>query len=498
MTEKIVAKDKEHLKKLIKVAMKKNTFACDLNFIDVSNITDMSDLFSYSKFNGDISKWDVSNVTNMRSMFCKSAFNGDISKWNVSNVVYMDRMFCASLFDKDISKWNVSNVVSMNSMFSCSIFNKNISKWDVSKVTDMRNMFERSYFSGDISRWDVSNVVDMSNMFWHSLFFNGDLSKWKVSMNTDVSEMFTGSRYSRSGKADAFLSNIYKNVIDKAKNASGVVMAKDREHLKTLIDASISLYGADCDLNFIDVSKVKDMKRLFNESRAKFNGDISKWDVSHVTNMSEMFAGSEFNGDISKWNVSNVIDMSYMFCHSCFNGDVSNWNVSNVIDMGYMFSRSRFNGDLNNWKINASCLLRHFFDKSQSPKKKKWLNLVYQTRMDCARKKSNTIVAKNRDHLSALIETAIALYGEKCDLNFIDVSKVTDMNRLFYSGYTRFDGNISEWNVSKVKNMKLMFSNCVFMGNLSKWKVSKNTDMTDMFKYSLMEKKGKLPKWFKK
>lgn len=474
MTEKIVAKDKEHLKKLIKDAMKKNSFACDLNFIDVSNITDMSDLFSYSKFNGDISKWNVSNVTNMRSMFCKSAFNGDISKWNVSNVVYMDSMFCASLFDKDISKWNVSNVVSMNSMFSCSIFNKNISKWDVSKVTNMRDMFERSYFSGDISRWDVSNVLDMSNMFWHSHFFNGDLSKWKVSVNTDVSEMFTGSRYSRSGKADAFLSSIYKNVIDKAKNASGVVMAKDREHLKTLIDASISLYGADCDLNFIDVSKVKDMKRLFNESRAKFNGDISKWDVSHVTNMSEMFAGSEFNGDVSNWNVSNVIDMTYMFCHS------------------------RFNGDLNDWKINASCLLRHIFDKSQSSKKKKWLDFVYQKRMDAARKKSNTVVAKNRNHLSALIETAIALYGEKCDLNFIDVSKVTDMNSLFYSGYTRFDGNISEWNVSKVKNMKLMFSNCVFMGNLSKWKVSKNSDMTDMFKYSLMEKKGKLPKWFKK
>ena len=54
MTEKIVAKDTEHLKKLIKDAMRKNTFACDLNFIDVSNITDMRGLFSYSKFNGCI------------------------------------------------------------------------------------------------------------------------------------------------------------------------------------------------------------------------------------------------------------------------------------------------------------------------------------------------------------------------------------------------------------------------------------------------------------
>ena len=46
------------------------------------------------------------------------------------------------------------------------------------------------------------------------------------------------------------------------------------------------------------------MSALFESSR--FNGDISKWDVSNVRNMNEMFCDSEFNGDISKWNVSNV------------------------------------------------------------------------------------------------------------------------------------------------------------------------------------------------
>lgn len=472
MTEKIVAKDTEHLKKLIKDAMKKNTFACDLNFIDVSNITDMRGLFSYSKFNGDISKWDVSNVVTMSGMFESSCFNGDISKWNVSNVISMSSMFAHSKFDGNISKWNVSNVTNMSCMFCCSVFDKDISKWDVSNVTNMQSMFEHSCFHGNISRWNVSNVVQMYAMFRGTLF-DGDLSKWNVSMDTDVSEMFTESRYSRNGKAKAFLNNIYKNVIDKAKNTLGVVTAKDREHLLKLIDASMSLYGADCDINFIDVSKVKDMSHLFSGSRSKFKGDISKWDVSHVANMSQMFASTEFNGDISKWDVSNVINMTSMF-----------WN-------------SRFDGDLSNWKINASCLLYHIFEKCQTPKKKKWLNTVYQKRMDAARKKSNTVVAKNRNHLLALIETAIALYGEKCDLNFIDVSKVTDMSKLFFSGNAQFNGNISEWNVSKVKNMKSMFQNSVFMGDLSRWNVSKNVDMTDMFTYSLMEKKGKVPKWFK-
>ena len=45
-----------------------------------------------------------------------------------------------------------------------------------------------------------------------------------------------------------------------------------------------------------------------------FNGDLSKWDVSNVTNMDSMFHDAEsFNGDLSKWNVSNVTNMNDMF-----------------------------------------------------------------------------------------------------------------------------------------------------------------------------------------
>lgn len=47
--------------------------------------------------------------------------------------------------------------------------------------------------------------------------------------------------------------------------------------------------------------------------RMTFNGDISKWNVSKVTEMASMFNHSKFNGDISKWNVSKVKEMYAIF-----------------------------------------------------------------------------------------------------------------------------------------------------------------------------------------
>ena len=174
----------------------------DLNWIDVSQVNDMSwlfrDLFAkgdfdsegayfleHKTFNCDISKWNVSNVRNMHAMFwgCRD-FNQDISNWNVSNVTSMNNMFnLCKAFNSDISKWNVSKVEYMGGMFvSCSSFNQDLSNWDVSNVKDMMSLFNGCLkFNSDISGWDISHVYSMSFMFRNCRNFNQDLSNWDIS-----------------------------------------------------------------------------------------------------------------------------------------------------------------------------------------------------------------------------------------------------------------------------------------------------------------------------
>ena len=149
--------------------------AFNLNWLDISNVTMLDQLFNVGTFNRqyifwDVSDWDTSHVTSM-----VGTFNG-----------------CKDICD--LSKWDTSKVTSMVNMFyECSTFNGNISNWDVSKVTRFDSMFYGcSSFNQDISNWDISSAENLSYMFYNCRKFNQPIQKWNITKNMDISYLLYG------------------------------------------------------------------------------------------------------------------------------------------------------------------------------------------------------------------------------------------------------------------------------------------------------------------
>ena len=69
---------------------------------------------------------------------------------------------------------------------------------------------------------------------------------------------------------------------------------------------------------------------------------------------------------------------------------------------------------------------------------------------------ADIVTPKNKRELIDIINNTIAKEGPNCNLNFIDTSKVDDISALFCS--TDFNGDISQWNISNVKNMAIFLT----------------------------------------
>lgn len=101
---------------------------------------------------------------------------------------------------------------------------------------------------------------------------------------------------------------------------------------------------------------------------------------------------------------------------------------------------------------------------------------------------ANHYKPKDLKELIQIVKDAVADDNE-ADLNFIDTSLMTSMNSLFED--IDFDGDISNWDVSNVKDMDYMFYTSNFTGKnspgINNWNVSGVKTMDSMFEQSKFE-----------
>ncbi|MGB0523329.1 MAG: BspA family leucine-rich repeat surface protein [Flammeovirgaceae bacterium] len=491
---------------------------------DLSQTISMSRMFaSATNFNNNIDSWNVSNVKDMSLMFSVSKFNQPLGNWNVSSVENMSGMFFNTDFNQDISTWNVSKVTNMNRMFQTSPFNQDISNWDVSKVTDMSSMFAGSNaFNQPIGTWNVSSVINMGAMFASSNQFNQNINNWDVSNVTDMISMFSD--------ASAFNQPLTN------WNVSNVKDMRDMFSRNTVFDQ---------DLNGWDVSNVELLDFIFSFST--YNRPLDQWNVSKVTSMAYMFVNAtDFDQNLGTWNITSVEDMTGMFENvglsiANYDSTLVGWGrqpVKNDVVLGatgLMYcigaaERQNLTDDFN-WTINGdtrNCEDREFVTTWTTTSANESITIpttgtgynyavdwgdgeiesgyagdatytftspgTYEVRIigDFPRIYFNNggdaTKIQSIDQWGEMEWTSMQAAFRGCrNLTYTatdvpDLSNVTDMSSMFRDARS-LNVDLNNWDVSNVTNMNAAFRNAiVFNGQIGNWDVSNVTNINDMFR----------------
>ena len=371
----------------------------------------------------DLSGFDTSHVTDMANMFqdCGSLKQLDVSGFNTSNVEDMQCMFlgCGDLTSLDVSRFDTSEVTNMSAMFEgCHhLKSLDVSGFDTSHVRDMSSMFESCLYlkSLNLSGLDMSNVGRMKNMFVACFADRGasvDISDLDERHRLSIYDQLENRKgltiidnkpqddigYMRKGNYDGMDWSFNKDTgvltlgkenevqtlaYAKGRNSSDWPWDDYRESIKSVeTQGDLKLQGSlhrmfdycsevtSMNLSRFDTSRATDMSNMFSNCEKLCSLDVSGFDTSNVTDMSSMFGHDkslvslDMSGldtsnvrttcfmfkdcenlrslDVSGFDTSNVEYMTCMFdgCNKMSSFDISGWDTSKVLDSGNMFPDS--------------------------------------------------------------------------------------------------------------------------------------------------------------
>lgn len=270
-----------------------------------------------------------------------------------------------------IASWDVSHVESMRNVFTNNTsFDKDLSGWDTSGATDMRGMFEgASAFTANLSGWCVTNIpsepanfgpASLIKPFWGSCGTpNPDSNAIAMTLSDDAASIYVAP--GTLGEARLFWGDGGGVAVTSSGTYTHTYTGTGPWQIK--IDTSVDTFqvstGAVTSVDSFGDVGLKSLQNAFwrqpslvavaplpptvSSLQSMFWGGsspapaanpagIETWDVSHVTNMKNVFTNNaSFDRDVSQWDTSNVTAMSGLFYNaSAETADLSGWCVTNI------------------------------------------------------------------------------------------------------------------------------------------------------------------------
>ena len=349
----------------------------------------------------NISAWDTSAATTMTSMFffVNKLTSLDVSEWNTDNVTNMNGMFhsCSQL-KADLSGLDITSVtnftdfaisVNLNESGTTTNYDNTLISWynqlqsafpdGVGYTPSISINFGNSQYSyvGEVAR---QRLVDV---FGWSIVDGGKLEKDEFVFTVDTT--IAGA----SGIGNFQLPLVSSGTIDvivdwgdgTTDNITTYNQAETLHSYSTADEYQIKITSSVAGTNVIKGWQFNaggdrfKMRNIANWGDFDISVSLGFYGCSSLTQTATdsptisstslyQYFGfcTPFNGDLSGWNVSSVTNFQGMFRNmSSFNSDISGWNTSSALTMASMFeNNSSFNQNLSGWDINQVTIFTNF------------------------------------------------------------------------------------------------------------------------------------------
>lgn len=327
----------------------------DLSTFDTSNVVDMTDMFTGATTNyvvlPGIKPNDNSNFfkgNNIADRSAQALLPGSLWRQDGSNpIIQRTPTYLRDNYNYEVDngRWTretiyvveVTNGATNSQLTKNSLLFYSATDYDACLISDSH------YFDG-CNVYEIDGSQGFNSPLsapWHHSGKNYDITSVKI-MSGDIYPSSIKHWFASLPSVKEW--NLSTLHTEYTTDMTGAFSDSSNDHYNSYVD-NIAL-----DLSYWDVSEVTNMSQMFNGFGKRARLNLRGWDTSKVKNMAEMFNGDEKHNEngiaeitgISGFNTSEVVNMQGMFQSTRLTSlDLSNWDVSNVSVMERMFAEAR-------------------------------------------------------------------------------------------------------------------------------------------------------------